>query len=275
MKRIVVPIDFSPYSEHAFLSAVKIASKGDASITCVNAVNAALDWKNMSETDKRKHQDILDMEAEAKDKLNAFVKDHNIKNNPVEAVVEVGVPFQVLVDIAHKQMADLIVIGAYGKGHEPGKFIGSTSQKVMRHAKCPVLAVKKLVDGRAMKKMVFASLFNEDSRPAFTRMKPLIKRLGASVHYVFVNTPSKFTDSEQAESKMKSYASGNEDLVIHRHVYSHDEAEKGIVAFAENQKAGIIGIASSTRTSNSSYQIGVTDTVLFKTDIPVLSVKFD
>ncbi|MEX0882381.1 MAG: universal stress protein [Cyclobacteriaceae bacterium] len=275
MKRIIVPIDFSPYSEFAFKSAAKIAAKGDASLTCVNAINSDLDWKNLTESEKKKNPEIIDRESEAKDKLKAFIMDHKVKNTPVEAVVEVGVPAQILVDIAHQQKADLIVIGAYGKGHEPGKFIGSTTQKVMRLAKCPVLAVKKIVDGRAMKKMAFASLFNEESLPAFIRMKPFIKNQGAALHFLYVNTPSKFTDSQMAETKMKTYAAGHEDLVIHRHVYNHDDAENGIVGFAESQKVGVIGIASSSRAHNSSYQIGVTDTVLFKTDIPVLSVKFE
>ncbi len=275
MKRIVVPIDFSKYSENAFLSAVKIAAKGDASITCVNAVNSTVDWKNMPEKEKNKHTEIMDKLAEAKDKLNAFILDHKVSGNPVEGVVEVGIPANVIVDIAYKQAADLVIIGAYGAGHEEGKFIGSTMQKVLRHADCPVLAVKKVVDGRAMKKMVFAALFNEESKPAFVRMKPLIKLLGASVHFLYINTPSKFTDSLKAEELMSAYAVGQEDLVIHKHVFSHDEAENGIVAFAESKNAGLIGLASNTRKTNSTYQIGVTETVLFKTEVPVLSVKFD
>ncbi|SEJ77001.1 Nucleotide-binding universal stress protein, UspA family [Cyclobacterium xiamenense] len=275
MKRIIVPVDFSPYSENAFLTASKIAAKGDASITCVNAITSELDWKHLSEAEKAKYTEIVDLEAEAKGKLKEFIATHKVKNTPIEAVVEVGMPAQVLVDLAERQKADLIVIGAYGKGYESGKFIGSTTQKVMREANCPVLAVKKVLDGRAMKKMVFASLFNEASRPAFTRMKPLIKTIGASVYFLFINTPDKFTDSARAETLMRNYASGQEDLIIHRHIYNHEEAEKGIVAYASEQNAGIIAIASNVRKSSASYQIGVTDTVLFKSDIPVLSVKFE
>lgn len=275
MKRIVVPVDFSPYAEIAFQNAAKLAAKGDASITCVNVVSTTLDWDNLSENEKAKHQSILDTEAEAKDKLKAFIMDHKVSHNPVEAVVKIGIPAQCIVDVAKKQAADLIVIGAYGIGYEAGKFVGSTMQKVMRLAECPVLAVKKLIDGRTIKKMTFASLFNEASKPAFVRMKPLIKMLGASLHFLYVNTPAGFVDSLQAESKMKQYATGQEDLVIHKHVFNHQEVENGIIAFAESQKSGLIAIASNVRTTNSSYQIGVTETVLYKTDIPVLSVKFE
>ena len=74
---------------------------------------------------------------------------------------------------------------------------------------------------------------------------------------------------------MSEYAYGQEELLIHRHIYNHEEVEKGIIAFAEKEKAGIIAIASNLRKSNSAYQIGVTDTVLYKSEIPVLSVKFE
>ena len=168
MKRIIVPIDFSPYSENAFYSAAKVASKGDATITCLNVIQSDLDWNNLSTSEKIKNQEILDLEAEAKDKLKTFV-------------------------------ADLIVIGAYGKNREPGKFIGSTTQKVLRNAPCPVLAVQKIVDGRAMKKLVFASLFNEVSKPAFVRLKPFIKNIRTVVHFLFINTPEKFIDTGTAE----------------------------------------------------------------------------
>lgn len=275
MKRIIVPVDFSPYSEVAFRNAAKLAAKGDATITCINVVSTALDWDSLSEKDKAKHPSILDTEAEAKDKLKAFVMEHKVSHNPVEAVVKVGVPAQAIIDVAHAQAADLIVIGAYGVGFEEGKFVGSTMQKVMRLAECPVLAVKKPIDGRTIKKVTFASLFNESSKPAFVRMKPLIKMLGASVHFLYVSTPGRFVDTLKAEALMKQYATGQEDLVIHKHVFNHSEVEHGIIAFAESKNSGLIAIASNVRTSNSSYQIGVTETVLYKTDLPVLSVKFE
>ena len=275
MKRIIVPIDFSPYSENAFYSAAKIASKGDATITCLNVITTDLDWANLTAPEKEKNQEIFDLEAEAKDKLNAFVATHKIKNTPVEAVVEIGMPFQILVDMASKQKADLIVIGAYGKNHEPGKFIGSTTQKVLRNAHCPVLAVQKIIDGRAMKKLVFASLFNEASKPAFQKLKPFIKSIRTVVYFLFVNTPEKFVNSSKAEAQMLNYSFGQEELLIHKHIYNHEEVEKGIIAFAEKEKAGIIAIASNLRKSSTAYQIGVTDTLLYKTDIPILSVKFE
>lgn len=275
MKRIIVPIDFSSYSENAFLSALKIASKGNSSITCVNVVASTLKWARLDEKEKAKHQDIIDLEAESKDKLKAFIIDHKSPGIPIEGVVEVGLPDEEIINLAEKQAADLIVIGAYGKGHIEGKFIGSNLQKVMRQANCPVLAVKKPLNGNDLRKMAFASLFNEESKPAFTRMKPLIKQLRCAVHFLFVNTPEKFVTSMESEHKMQKYAIGQEELIIHKHVYNHHEAENGIIEFATRNNIGFIGMASNKRKSANSYMIGATETVLFKSDIPVLSVKFE
>ncbi|MCL6259614.1 universal stress protein [Aquiflexum sp. TKW24L] len=275
MKRIIVPIDFSSYSDFAFLSALKIAQKADSSITCVNVVSTLLDWNHLSNEQKAKNSDVQDMEAEAKDKLKSFILEHKLHAVPVEPVVGIGVPQQVILDLSKKHKADLIVIGAYGAGHIDGKFVGSTLQHVLRNADCPVMAVKKPLSGNDLRKMVFASMFNEDSRPAFTKMKAVLKDFQTSVHFLFVNTPTHFVNSDIAESRMDAYAKGFEDLVIHKHVYCHAEPENGIVEFAKKRKIGFIGIASGNRKGMATYQVGVTDTVLYKSEIAVLSVKIE
>ncbi|MFD2036928.1 universal stress protein [Belliella marina] len=275
MKRIIVPIDFSSYSENAFLSALKIASKGNSSITCINVVATPLNWEKLPKAEKEKHQDILDLEAESKDKLQAFILDHRTPGIPIEGIIEIGIPHEAIISLSQKQAADLIVIGAYGKGHDKGKSIGSTLQKVLRLANCPVLAVKKVLNGNDLRKMAFASLFNEESKPAFTRMKPLIKHLRCAVHFLFINTPEKFVSSKESEHKMQKYAIGQEELIIHKHIYNHLEAENGIIEFATRNNIGFVALASNNRKSAKTYMIGTTETVLFKSDIPVLSVKFE
>lgn len=273
MKRLIVPIDFSTYSDNAFLTAIKIAQKSNATITCINVVSTELDWKNLSPERKIKYPHIIDLESEAKDKLKAFVFDHQLHGVPVEPVIEVGVPHEEIVLVAQKHQADLIVIGAYGMGHTKDKFIGSNLQKVLRNAACPVLAVKKVMNGNDLRKMAFASTFEEDSKPAFMKMKPFFKDFQASIHFLYVNTPQDFITSKEAMSKMDKFAKGLEDLTIHKQIYCHNEAEKGIQEFAEENKIGYVGLASNNRKSKTSYIIGTTETVLFKSGVPVLSVK--
>jgi nucleotide-binding universal stress UspA family protein len=275
MKRIIVPIDFSPYSEWAFLSAVNIAEKTDASITCVNVVTANVDWKNISVKDWVNFPEIIDLEEEANDKLNAFVKDKAAATVPIEAVVGVGIPYDVITDIAHQHKADLIVIGAYGAGYQEGRFIGSNLQKVIRLASCPVLAVRKVLDPAVMEKMAFASLFNQASKPAFDKMLPLIREVGTSVDFLFINLKDRPTAPKEIRTKMATYDPLEEGRIITKNIHDHHEAEQGIIDYAKQNGIGWIGIASNTRKTSSGYSIGVTETLIYRTDIPVLSVKVE
>jgi hypothetical protein len=209
------------------------------------------------------------------DKLQAFVVNHHVQNNTVEAIVGIGVPYEVIVEIAHQRNADLIVIGAYGKGYIEGRFIGSNLQKVIRLADCPVLAVKNPLQPSDLENMVFACLFNELSKPSFEKMKPFIRLSGSSVNFLYVNIPENKMDRSKIEKRMENYAIGEEALSIKKHIFDFKEVEKGIISFCENNQIGWIGIASNTRKTSSSYQIGVTDTLIFKSEIPILSVKFE
>jgi nucleotide-binding universal stress UspA family protein len=272
MKRILVPIDFSVYAENALLSAVKIAAKGEVQITCINVVNSPLDWKSFSEQEKQKHSEILELEAEAKEKLDTFVMEHAISSNPVETRVDVGFPADRILNAARQLGADLIVLGAYGKGHNPEKFLGSNLQKVIRLSSCPVLAVKTVVDSTAIRKIAFASLFSEESKHAFKKLKPLVNLLNASLHLLYINTPSN-PDPERAMAMMDTFMRGEHDMIVHKQIFNSPEVEKGIVQFCEMNKVGLICIASGNRKAARSYQVGVTDTVLYKSDIPVLSIN--
>jgi len=272
MKPILVPIDFSQYSENAFLSALRIAQKLNMEITLINVVNTLLDWDKLSSKEKEKHTDVIDNEIEAKDKLDAFVKKHKVGDVRVSTVVEVGVPYDQILLLASKLEVALIVIGAYGRGGEEGKFIGSNIQKVIRKASCPVLAVKHSLDGNSWRNMALTTALNEDEHTYLEQVLPLINKLTHSIHLLHINTPENFMSSSKSEVLMNSFAGKLPGLKVHQHVYNHLEVENGILEFCNTKNIGWITIVSDHKGGNNSYQIGVTDTVLFKTELPVLSI---
>lgn len=56
--------------------------------------------------------------------------------------VQPGEPHRVLVDMAQQTGADLIVVGATGCGPFAAELLGSTADRVLRKAACPVLVVR-------------------------------------------------------------------------------------------------------------------------------------
>ena len=53
-----------------------------------------------------------------------------------------GPPAEAILDVAKTRKSDLIVMGSRGLGRLAGALLGSQSQKVVRHATCPVLIVR-------------------------------------------------------------------------------------------------------------------------------------
>jgi len=275
MKKIIVPIDFSMYSENALLSALKLAQKNNSSIICLTVIQAEINWDALSTEEKEKRIDILDCISEANDKLNQFIERHKNGKQTIEPLVVVGIPSEKITEYVDRLNADLVIIGAHGNQEKGIRFIGSTVQKVLRYANCPVLTVKKPISGNDLRKMAFASLFNNISINAFNKLKPIIKSLKSTAHFLYINTPNNFTNSHIAEQAMKRYAIGHEDLIIHKHIYNHDDPENGIIEFATVNNIGYIAIASNNRKNASSYHVGITETLIYKSDFPILSVKYE
>ncbi len=74
---------------------------------------------------------VLDEAVKAMGEVPAEVHTELIEGSAAEAIIEV----------ANTRASDLIVIGSRGLGRISGAVLGSTSQKVVAHAPCPVLIV--------------------------------------------------------------------------------------------------------------------------------------
>jgi nucleotide-binding universal stress UspA family protein len=85
---------------------------------------------------------ITNRKGEAEDILNAAVKE--LGDVPCEIHTEIveGDPASAIIDVADVRKSELIVMGSRGLGRLAGLVLGSTSQKVVAHAPCPVLIVR-------------------------------------------------------------------------------------------------------------------------------------
>jgi nucleotide-binding universal stress UspA family protein len=273
MKTLLVPFDFSPYAVAAFRTALKISQKSGAQILCVTVIPTELDWYFITDEVKAKNSQIQEEYDEAMEVLPSYLRTLAPAKAPITPIVKIGVPHELIIQVAKEHSPDLIVLGAYGKGKDAQEFIGSNLQKVLRNANCPVLAVKELLDGNGFRKIAFASNFEGGSKDAFVSIKPLIKLFRASVHLVFVNTPMNFTNSTEIDDRMNDFMKGHEEITFHKHTFSHTEVENGLVEFGELSKINLVVIVSGHHEKNPSYQIGTTETLIFQSDFAVLSIK--
>jgi universal stress protein A len=83
------------------------------------------------------------MEQYAREGMEAFLKTHFDGLPGVETRIASGVPYREIVREARECGAGLIVIGTHGRTGVERVIFGSTAEKVVRMAPCPVLSVRE------------------------------------------------------------------------------------------------------------------------------------
>ncbi len=142
-KNILVPTDFSAYSDKALKKAVEIASEHKSKIYLLHvvdeivqcAVDYCLDVSLVKQVEKQSlgfAREKLQKEAEG------FAKSKGIQ---IIVDVKMGDTYETILKEQKDKRIDLIVIASHGKKGVIHR-LGSIADKVMRGAKCPVLLVK-------------------------------------------------------------------------------------------------------------------------------------
>ena len=140
LKKILVPIDFSEPSLKALRYAVAFALQFDAALCLVHVVEPASLLKDASHmmltVSEREVANVLHHKLVmlARKKIDPFV--------PVTPLVCIGKPFDEIVKSAKTFNVDLVIIATRGRAGKRRALPGSTAERVVRYAPCPVLVVR-------------------------------------------------------------------------------------------------------------------------------------
>jgi universal stress protein A len=139
LKSILVPIDFSKSSQKAFEYALPLARQFGGEITLLHAVEPPPYAMDISYIPRSEGFPTASTKKELDELGNRVVGPELLK----DVIVEVGTAFEVITSIARDCAVDLIVLTTHGKTGLKHVFMGSTAERVVRHAPCPVLVVRK------------------------------------------------------------------------------------------------------------------------------------
>lgn len=143
LKHILVPTDFSKSSGNALSYAVAFAEKFGAKLTLLHVVQD-LTWF-IPEAILAAPASIPPAEqfhTAALTALERLIKSLNLPGINAQAEVRQGAPFHAIIEFAREQNIDLIVMGTHGHTGLAHVLVGSTAEKVVRKAPCPVLTVR-------------------------------------------------------------------------------------------------------------------------------------
>jgi nucleotide-binding universal stress UspA family protein len=140
--RIVVGVDGSPESLRALEWAVTEARLRHGQVHVVTA------WQHpaMVADDEDLDWDLTGYEARARFLQAEALRSAHAAPEDITGEVVQGQPAAVLIEASAE--ADLLIVGSHGYGGFTGLLLGSVSNQVVHHARCPVLVVKPRRPGR-------------------------------------------------------------------------------------------------------------------------------
>ncbi|MBI3161885.1 MAG: universal stress protein [Chloroflexi bacterium] len=137
--KILLAVDGSEHALHAARTAANLAramnTKDFRIVVAYDPIPPYLGEPNM--------QNAIDARLEdAKAILERAVKEVGELPARIHKELIEGSPAQAIIDVASTRKSDIIVMGSRGLGTLAGLLLGSTSQKVVAHAPCPVLIAR-------------------------------------------------------------------------------------------------------------------------------------
>ncbi|MGE0771286.1 MAG: universal stress protein [Cyclobacteriaceae bacterium] len=277
MKKILVPVDFSKASLNALDVAVDIANKTGASIVALHVVEdpgtdsfrvsgevVAKDWM-----DKIYLMKLLE---KSRAQLKKLVMDAKYASVKVDGELRVGNPFHGMRTIITEHKVDLVVMGTRGHSRLEEVVIGSNTEKVVRHAKCPVLTIHKKPGKLSFKNIVWATSMAKDEEVFARILKTAQNVYKAKIHLVRINTPGDFQRDRVALEYMEKFAKklGLDNYTLN--VYNDITEEEGIIYFSDKINADLIAMATHGRTGFAHVLAGsIAEDVVNHAKRPVLT----
>ena len=135
--RILVAYDGSSGSTRALNTAVQLAGERGAALLVLSVIEHlpryAATIGEVNETVREQTQALQDSQRRA----HAIAQEYGV--TVVKTMIEAGHPAQLIISVAERERADLLVLGRSGHSQVWGRFMGSTADKITRHAPCSVL----------------------------------------------------------------------------------------------------------------------------------------
>ena len=144
IKKILVPLEFSEYSQGVFNCAVKMSLNSDAKIIVLSIINSRdiesvesivsmgydIDAENYVETIKK----------ERKQQLNKMADETEVEKDRVKILFKTGKPVDEILKVIDKESPDLVIMGTKGRGKLENSFMGSVAAKVFKRSPVNILS---------------------------------------------------------------------------------------------------------------------------------------
>ncbi len=147
IKKILVPIDFSDYSKSALKYSQEFSKYFDAEIILIYVIEPMIYPPDFSMGQIAIPSIDIELDKRAKEELEKLKHNEISPDVKSQIVIKTGKPFVEIIQTASELDVDLIIIATHGHTGVEHILFGSTTEKVVRKAPCPVLTLREPFKG--------------------------------------------------------------------------------------------------------------------------------
>lgn len=276
LKNILLPTDFSNWSENALQTALMMCSRHNAILHILHVVEnqlivappqsnlvAMYVVENMAEKgEKALHSLVEQLQASSEINMVRHIRYGNAADNIRDTAIELNI--------------DLIIMGTHGNSGIRELFIGNTVYAVIKNSTIPVLSVpasKKVID---FKKILFPVKAATGIMDKYDFISPIIQQNKASVIVLGLALKSEILELEQREKELielgKSLGMNNTNFKSMFHICS--SYAKKVLEIAKKEKVDLIVINATLDYKWKDLFIGpYAQQVVNHAKVPVLSIR--
>jgi len=246
MKKILVPVDLSSQSNEAYTVALQWAQMSQGEIVLVHVLAPPSAYTGLAgETIAYDMTFFTQMEADVQKGLQKMKEQAG--SVPVSTEVIYGDLVSGIACIIEKKKIDFIIMGTAGASGLTEIFIGSNTEKVVRFASVPVLAVRKSLPIKSIKNILVPSTLDLNQHDFIQKLSALQSFLNATLHILLINTPVHFKRDAEANEALQEFVKHYKLANYKLHFRNYIREEDGIIDFTYTEKMDLIAMATHAR----------------------------
>jgi len=144
--KILTAIDFSENSDYAYDYALSLAKKFDSQLIILHVINEPVDLRGFYVPHISFEQLEKEIEEGAEKMMAKFCGSKMGDFTNFTTSIVTGIPYEEIIRSAEEAAASLIVLGTHGRTGLDHLIFGSTAERVVRGASCPVLTIRLPVE---------------------------------------------------------------------------------------------------------------------------------
>lgn len=278
MKKILLPTDFSKEARNAENFAKQVAKKFNAEILLLHVLEVPYgSFSVMGEVASNPSYEHLyetQLIKATQQRLNELAEGFTSEGITSRAKLVFGNPFISIQETVTDQHMDLVILGSKGASGLSEILVGSNAERVIRHAKCPVITVKGEIDLAMISGIALATDTSLEQDSMVPKLKEFQSLLGFNLHLVRVLTPHNFLSHKDAKNQLKEFAERNQLEDYTTGTIEANFTDEGVIQFALKHDIGMIAMATHGRTGLAHFFGGsIAEDVANHAHIPILTLR--